>query len=193
MKKRLEYFVPTLIAFLTATSYVALKTSLFSAVKQPASHSVQIGKDYYVAVTLIELTEHNPEGEPWDEYNGTGPDIFYEIYWKGTRIFQSVVKEDSFVAKWSNAEIDLAKLAFEGGATSLDSLVQGARLNIKQGEDIELRVSDSDVVKDDLAGTKIIKTTDLLVGDTTYEYSKPGIKRLILRVSDLSQPPDVSR
>ena len=86
----------------------------------------------------------------------------------------------------------MAKLAISRG-TSIDSLVQAARLNIQPGESIEIVVYDSDVLKNDLAGKKFFASPDLKLSDTTYEFSEPGIKRMILRVQDMSQPPDVGR
>ena len=132
MRVRLNYFVPALIAAIAAGTYILVAPSRVSTTSVPST-KVQVGFDYYVSATVIELTELDPQGESWDS-NNSAPDIYYEIYWKGSRIFQSTTKDDSFIAKWSNAEIDLKQLALNGGTTSLDNLVQAARLNIKANE-----------------------------------------------------------
>ena len=188
MNKKVQYFVPALIALSAACLYLSILRH--APAQLPAQ--VELGKDYYVSAVLVELKERDAAGEPWDGYNETGPDIYYEIAWKGTRIFRSTSKDDTFVAKWSNAELNVARMALQG-ATSLETLVQAARINIKNNETIEVEVFDADAVQDDLAGKKSFETTELKVGDTTYEFSDTGIKRLILRVSDMTQPPDVSR
>ena len=192
MKRIFGYFVPALIALASALGYTA-------AIGRPAGDSIaQIpaqvvtGGDYYVSIPLIELSEYDSDGNSWDHNNGTGPDIFYEIFWKGHRIFKSGVKEDSFVAKWSNVEVDVAKLALSRG-TSIETLVQAARLNVQPGESIEVAVYDSDLMADDLAGRKTFASTDLKLGDTVYEFSDKGIKRLVLRVQDMSQLPDIAK
>ena len=191
MRVRLNYFVPALIAAIAAGTCSFGATSRVSTTSVPST-KVQVGFDYYVSATVIELTELDPQGESWDS-NNSAPDIYYEIYWKGSRIFQSTTKDDSFIAKWSNAEIDLKQLALNGGTTSLDNLVQAARLNIKADEHIELRVYDSDIVDSQIAGSVMFASKDLLVGDTTYEYIKPGVRRIVLRVSDMSKPVDVAK
>ena len=170
---------------------LAKPSGLSSSVTSPTK--VQIGKDYYVSASIVELTALNPDGNSWDSLTSSAPDIYYEIYWKGTRVFSSATKDDTFLAKWSNAEIDLKKLALNGGTTSLDNLIQAARLNIKEDENIEVRVYDSDVVESQLAGIKTFASRDLAIGDTSYEYKEPGIKRIILRVSDMSNPVDVAK
>ena len=192
MKIKLDCFVPALIAALAAGGYVLVKPSRLPSSGSP-QNKVQLGRDYYVSASTIELTELDSAGSAWDTLTGSAPDMYYEIYWKGTRVFSSTTKDDSFLAKWSNAEIDLKKLALNGGTTSLDNLIQAARLNIKENESIEVRVYDSDLVESHLAGIKTFPSKDLVIGDTSYEYTEPGIKRIVLRVSDMSNPVDVAR
>lgn len=189
--KRLHYFVPTLVVIIIGAGFYFWPSTQPVVSSVPAN--VGIGKDYYVFASLIELTEHNSEGEPWDSYNETGPDIFYEIFWKDTRIFKSSKKEDSFVARWTSAGIDLRDMAIGNSTASLDGVIQAARINIRENEKIQLRVHDSDVIKNDLAGEFEYSTTELKPGDTTYEYPTPGVRRLTLRVIDMQEPIDVSK
>jgi hypothetical protein len=159
----------------------------------PLQPRVIVGKDYYVTVSLLELSERDGAGNPWDSLTESGPDIFVQIYWKGNRIYQSTVKKDTFVAKWSNAELNLRDLALIGEKTSVDDAISAARINIKDGEAIEVRAYDADLLDNTLAGVKTYRLTDLRLGDTLYEYSAPGIKRLVLRVNDMSQAVDPLR
>ena len=136
--RRLHYFVPSIVV-----AIVGLGVYLWPNSNGEASGSLEpvlLGKDYYISAAVIELNELDPEGQPWDSYNNTGPDIYYEIYWKENLIYQSTVKEDSFVGRWTNAEINLRDVAIGSGTTSIDRVIQGARLNIRTGESIQFRV-----------------------------------------------------
>ncbi len=161
--------------------------------QNPMSGKAAVGKDYYVLASVIELSELDPEGNAWDSYNGTGPDIYYEIYWKDKRIFESTKKADTFVARWTSAGIDLRDMAIGDSTASLDGVIQAARLNIREGEKIQIRVYDSDVLKSDLAGQFEFVTSELQVGDTSYDYQTPGVRRLVIRVIDMQEPIDVSK
>jgi len=84
-------------------------------------------------------------------------------------------------------------LALIGEKTSVDDAISAARINIKDGESIEVRAYDADLLENTLAGVKTFQLTDLKLGDTPYEYPEPGIKRLVLRVNDMSQAVDPLR
>lgn len=191
MKRILSYLVPTCIVAIGGASYLTIRS--FQSPQVAAPDRVVLGRDYYVTATVIEVTEQNSAGESWDTYNSTGPDLQYEIYWRENRIFKSETKSDTFLGKWSNAELDVKKIAVNRGVTSLDSLQQGARVNVRTNEQIELRVYDSDAVDRELVGTQSFALPSLIIGDTTYQYKEPGIKRIVLRVRDMSLPPDVIR
>ncbi|MFN8389178.1 MAG: hypothetical protein U0136_02670 [Bdellovibrionota bacterium] len=154
---------------------------------------VEIGKDYYVSVALVELTEADDQGNRWDSFSESGPDITVQIAWNGSKIYESTVKRDTFVAKWSNAELNLRDIAISGLHTSMDDVIRAARINVKAGESIEIRVFDKDLLSDTLAGTKTFLMSDLREGDTTFTYDTAGIKRLTLRVADMSGTVDPLR
>lgn len=164
-----------------------------SAPPPPSNPPVTVGKDYYVTVALLELSEKDAAGNPWDSLDESGPDIYVEIFWKGNRIYKSTEKKDTFIAKWSNAELNLRSVALTGKSTSIDDTISAARVNIKPNESIEVRAYDADLLDNTLAGVRFFRMTDLKVGDTQYEYQGPGIKRIILRVNDMSQPVDPLR
>jgi len=183
--KRREYLYPALVALLGAGLGLLIAKSGTNG--SELTYRVELGKDYYVGVSLVELSETDSEGESWDSYNKSGPDIVVEIHWKGNRIYRSTKKEDSFIAHWSETELDLRNVALSGTGTSADSLIQAARLNIREGEDIEVKVFDADLVDDEFVGSKIFETADLVLGERSYNYEGPGIKRISLRVKELGQ------
>jgi hypothetical protein len=187
----IDYLKPAIIVAIIGATMYSTGLGGISGSGTPGPRAVEVGKDYYVTVALLEFSENDQNGEAWDHYNETGPDIYVEITWKGKRIYKSTTKEDSFVAKWSNAEFDLREMAIKGRTASMDDVIHAARVNIKDGEDIVVSAYDDDTLKSDLAGEKVIKLSELKVGDNLFTYDTPGIKRMILRISDMSEPVDV--
>lgn len=192
LRERLRRYTVFLIpcAIVAVTGMVFYLTEL---VKNPTEQQrVLQGGDYYVFVSLVELTEQNGAGEAWDLYNDSAPDIFVEMFWRGQRVFQSTTKEDTLIAKFSNTEVDLLNLALKGGRASLDETVHAARITVAEGETLEIRVYDSDLLgRAEPAGVRSFQTVDLLVGDTTYVFDEPGVRRIILRVLDMKGTPDL--
>ena len=189
----LGFIIPIAIVGLAAAGFYYLELLPQQTASGAAKQSkTVIGKDYYVLVTLVELSKSNLQNESWDEYNNSAPDISVEVFWKGQRVYRSSTKTDSFVAKWSNAEFDLIGMALSGKSTSVDEAIRAARINIRSGDEIEVRVYDEDLlgIKEE-AGRKRFATSDLTIGDTTYSYKEEGIKRIILRVLDMDSPPDM--
>lgn len=158
---------------------------------QPALSHVELGKDYYVSISLIEVSEKAPDGSSWDSTDSSAPDVYAEIYWRGNRLYQSTTKENTFLAKWSVAEVHLKDVLLKGAKTSVDDLIQAARLHIRSGETIQIKVFDSDLFQDTLIGEVSFPLTDLLVGEQTFSYSGSGLLRLGVRVNDMSQAVDV--
>jgi hypothetical protein len=151
-----------------------------------------LGQDYYVFVSLVELSDKNNNGIEWDEYPPSAPDIKVEIQWKNKIVYSSTTKDDTFLAKWSNASVDIMDLALSGKGASVDSAIQAARINISEKDYIEIRVFDVDLLgSSDLAGSKLIKSTDLVLGDQLLSYPSGAIRRIKLRVLSMDQAPDI--
>ncbi len=186
-------------AFAASVTLVAAALTTPAAVVRPApasaeatpSNPVTVERDYYVSVSLVEASERDGAGERWDSWSDSGPDIFVEIIWKDNRIYRSTTKRDTFVARWSTSELRLGDIALSGGHTSVDDLIQAARVHIRGGETIVVRVFDSDMVTNTLIGEKTFTLTDLREGETTYSFEGPGVVRLALQVRPLDQPVDL--
>ena len=67
--------------------------------------SLRDGETYYIFASEIELESTNMEGDPWDA-GENGPDIKYQILWKGNQVFQSEEKDDSLIADWSGLSLE---------------------------------------------------------------------------------------
>ena len=190
---RLRYYLyPVLVVALVGLVFAKLGISPSLGGSTPERRKVEIGKDYYVTVSLIELAATNGD-DSWDSVDESGPDIYVEIFWKGNRIYRSTTKDDTFVAKWSNAEMSLRDLAISGSKTSMDDLIRAARLNVRAGETIEIKVFESDLIGATAAGEMSLPVTGLEIGDHTYEFQTGGLRRIILRVLDMQDAVDPLR
>ena len=183
--------VPALLVVLAATVTTVVMRSSASSVKEALGRPVQPGGDYYLFIPLIELSERRPDGENWDSGESSAPDPYVEVFWQGHRVYQSSTKADTFVAKWSNSEVNIPDLALQRKASVEDTLA-AARIHVQPGETIEIRVYDEDPLgTSDLAGALKIDSTELRVGEETRLLAESGVKRLVLRVVPLGETPEL--
>jgi len=127
------------------------------------------GEHYYVLLSVIEVAARDEGDEAWDRVGGEAPDLFYEIHWQDQKVFESSVKDDTLVAKWSNVAIDIGDLV---EAVSLDDSIKAARITARTGEVLEFVVQDHDVTSDDPIGRWTVPVAELTVGD--QRWSKPA-------------------
>ncbi len=183
------YLYPLLVVGVVGAFLFALELAPPFGRQELSPPKVTLGRDYYVTVSLVELSPSDGDSL-WDPVDESGPDIFVEAYWMGNRIYRSTTKEDTFVAKWSNAELSLRDLALKGSNTSMDDLIRAARVNIRKDETIEIKVLESDLLTSSVAGTFTLTTSELFVGDHTYESPSGGVRRLTVRVLDMQNAVD---
>ena len=193
--RTLAFFsIPLVIVCVIGVVFFAFRQNepLVGSEAAEESKGVEIGKDYYVAVSVVEVAPNDLDGDAWDQVDASAPDLMVEIHWRGQRVYRSSVKEDSFVAKWSNAQLNLREIALTGKKTSVDEMIQGARINVKNDEQVEIRVFDEDLLgsREDI-GSLSLETSSLLLGDSSFEVPESAVKRLVLRVMDMSQTPDI--
>ena len=74
--------------------------------KPPAK--VEVDKDYYVIVTLMEFHPQKISGKKWDVPD-SAPDIFYELQWHGKTIFstENDVAKNALIAHWIGLGADI--------------------------------------------------------------------------------------
>ncbi len=195
MKKR-NLFLPILLAGISGAVTLWLRHGgpLSSSEEVNQKDLVAVGKDYYVSVKLVELESLDPRGNAWDSVDSSAPDISVDLLWRGQRVYRSTMKSDTLIAKWSNGEIDLRRIALTGEKTSVESLISAARISIHPKEQIELVVYDQDLLGvSDEAGRVLLETAKLKVGDTTIDKPAPGIRRIEVTVSSMDSLPDVGK
>ena len=146
--------------------------------------SLRDGETYYIFASEIELFSTNPKGDPWDA-GENGPDIKYQILWKGNQVFQSEEKDDSLIADWSGLSIEFDWSDLGGKTISTDEAIKAARIRNEEGGVFELVVEDEDAVDDDLAGRVEIKLDELKVGKNKRKLSKSttnAVRRINVQV-----------
>ena len=148
-----------------------------------APRLVEAEKRYYVLLAVLEVeAKADADGDSaWDTRDGA-PDLYYEVLWQDQVVFESSTKDDTLVARWSNAAIRVSDLVDE---VSLDGSIKAARITARLGDELEFRVYDADTIKDDFVGSWKTPVMSLQLGDQTLE--KPGgrIVSVVCRVVPL--------
>jgi len=134
-----------------------------SAPEPPPDPQVEDEVHYYVLLDLVEV-----EPGDWDA-DDSSPDLFYRIRWQGQEVFRSATKEDTLVAKWSNAAVGLGDVV---RAVSIDDSIKAARITARKGDVIEFAVYDEDLAVDDPVGSWSVPVEALHVGDQVFR--RPG-------------------
>lgn len=101
--------------------------------------------EFWVSVESAEVSSVTKDGKAWD-IDKSGPDVFYEIWWKGNRVYKSSVCTDTLIAKWDVQEIDVVKIL---RTRRIEASKAGAI--VKPGDDpqIVVKVFDSDITRND--------------------------------------------
>jgi hypothetical protein len=133
---------------------------------------------YVVFLSQIEVDHHQKDGGKWDATDG-GPDIRYDIYWRGNRVFRSSTREDTLVARWNQDEVGITDLI---AGVSEERTLKAARITAHPGEKIEFRVVDDDPVRNDDIGTWEVAVESLKTGDQVWSGPAPGILQAVCRV-----------
>jgi hypothetical protein len=156
-----------------------LRRSGLLAAEAPEEHvSVTADDQYLVLLSQIEVENLTPRGHRWDLTDG-GPDIRYDVYWRGDRIFQSSTREDTLLARWDPSEVGIGDLIH---GVSAESALKAARITVQRGEKLEFRVVDTDVVANDEIGRWEVPVESLQTGDQTWNQPAPGIRQAVCHV-----------
>ena len=161
--------VTSLVVVVAAGLPFLLRGDPVPATPEAGPPPLREGEHYYVLLSVIEVAARDEDGEAWDTVGEEAPDLFYEIHWQDQRVFESSVKDDTLVAKWSNVAVDIGDVV---KAVSLDDAIKAARITARTGEVLEFVVRDQDVASDDPIGRWTVPIADLRVGD--QKWFKPA-------------------
>jgi len=172
LRKLLTYIWPVVllgvvIGAATGTYYLIqrdLRSLPSNAQTLPATvpATILVGHDYYLWIRLIELLPKRLDGEPWDT-GGSGPDIHFSLIWKDNTIYASDKRTDTLIAKWDLLSADVFDLV-KTRKIDLESAIRMPIVHVDAGTVVQLNISDSDLTKDDQAGSIEIHPDTLLPG-----------------------------
>ena len=167
----------------------------FAAV-EPAG--LKPGHDYVVLIRASEVAPQGPGGKTWERGFEDGPDLAYDLAWRGNVIFTSPVADDTLIGRWEALNVDLMDTLQSGGnvdfgkALNNGAVVRTPARNLKGAADaLRVRVWDSDIFDNDEAGTVYLNLGELTEGDTelTFDGGEAGaVRRVSVRVTDREQP-----
>ena len=148
----------------------------------PLPPAVAAEQQYYVMLASLEVSPKDADGDAWDG-DGSGPDLYYEVFWQGQKVFESSTKDDTLVAKWSSSAIRIGDL-FE--AVSVDDSIKAARVSARAGQPLEIAVFDKDLGSDDEVARWSVDPLTLSVTDQRVKKPCPGIVSAVVRVLALN-------
>ncbi|MFH5805695.1 hypothetical protein [Alienimonas sp. DA493] len=165
--------------------------------------------DYVVLVRAVEVAPKGQGDKTWERGFDDGPDLAYDLSWRGNVIFTSSVVEDTLIGRWEAINVDVWNSVQNGGSVDLgQALNNGAVIRTPpapergEGENapptvdasagvLTVRVWDSDVFDNDEAGTVNLLMSDLTEGDSELRFDggeAGAIRRLSVRVTDREVP-----
>lgn len=132
----------------------------------------------------VRWTSRSRVGTPSDSLRGnnTGPDLYYDVYWQGNRVFRSSTCRNALVGHWSEAELDLGEL-LQGVSNARN---QKAAL-IRPGATVSIRVWDKDIIDDDPIGAWEYTVGSDASAAESLIYPSPAVKYAKVRVVELAK------
>ncbi|MEM9752941.1 MAG: hypothetical protein AAF916_06100 [Planctomycetota bacterium] len=158
--------------------------------------TLEPGRDYYVQVKLAELRPTHADGDPWDWWDESAPDVYYVMKWQDVKVFESVVRDDDFVARWDllGADVrDVVTGVMTGTAAEIDieSLINAQPIHVQADTTITVEIWENDRLDDQLVATLPIKLAEQREGTTRFRFSRdeqPELARLELTIIDCATP-----
>ncbi|WP_269540172.1 hypothetical protein [Cerasicoccus fimbriatus] len=148
--------------------------------KEPfTGNSLVAGRTYYIWVGEIAVYDVDWSNRAWDS-NGTGPDLYYELYSGNSMVFSSDVRTDTLVARWTPVGIDYmdeltTMLAGGKGKSSFEEFIQAGLFKATVDGEVGLRMKDNDFIDSTWAGLWGLPFEALHEGENVFtaEYSAP--------------------
>ncbi len=158
--------------------------------------TLKLNRDYYVQVKLAELRPTRADGKPWDWWDNSAPDVYWRMKWQDVVVFESVVRDDDFVARWDLIGTDIRNLVtgvVTGTAAEMDieSLINAQTIYVEADTTITVEIWEKDLLRDQLVATLPFKLAEQRVGTTRFRFSEaeqPELARLELTIIDCATP-----
>lgn len=154
-----------------ATSLIVNKSDSTSAQQIADEKQMHSEATYYLFLSEIEVHNKGLDGDKetdWDD-DDDAPDLFYEIYYQGKRVYKSVQRDDTFIANWRGITLPVA-------LEDLTSLVEG---------DININVDFEEIV--DASRVKGDSAIHIKIFDNDTLTPKDDVGHIDINVADLKE------
>ncbi|MEL7238029.1 MAG: hypothetical protein AAGK78_04140 [Planctomycetota bacterium] len=158
-----------------------------------ATPTLAVGDDYYAFVKLIEL-KPTKNGGRWDTASDSAPDIFFELYWNDTKIYEAEERDDRLIAEWDLLKLDVTD-ALLSGEIELGKAVNPPLVNVTAQGTLSIIVYDDDATLNDEAGRLVLTLAELRPGINTLVPDEGDVSRVLLDMvpRDISVPELIQR
>tara|TARA_Y100000588_G_scaffold281510_1_gene298563 strand:- start:809 stop:1540 length:732 start_codon:yes stop_codon:yes gene_type:complete len=181
----LTYAAPAVLVAVTVLIYFVFKPSDPEDVDGP-KEAVEIGKDYYVYVNLVELYPVDSNGNNWDgnpSGKNAAPDVRVYVFLKGVRQYTSDVVQDRLQAMWSGLRVDPSDIIAKG--LSLDNQIKVPRTSLAEGDEIVIEVKEVDPP---LGLSPSLPLSNLPgIGGKIEEWTEELVQRVTISIADLKE------
>ena len=171
------------VAVVGGAGFLIHRSNVFGPTAPRDEMAVSVNDQYLVFLSSVEVERSTISGSKWDMTDG-GPDVRYDVYWRGNRIFRSSVCDDTLLALWDQSEVGLRDLV-QGVSPERSS--KAARITAQAGETIEFRIIDDDTFDDDEIGRWSVAVDSLHIGEQVWSAPAPGVLRAVCRVLRVGQ------
>jgi hypothetical protein len=134
--------------------------------------------DYYVFVKLIEVNAKRGDGKSWDT-GGSAPDLYFNLFWNGTKIYTSPQRNDRLIAEWDLFSVNV-KDAILQGTIDIPSALNAPLVRAEPGGKLTIEVWDDDTTMSDLAGRYDYSMAMLHPGLNKLEPQGGAVNRIVL-------------
>ena len=166
------------VATVGGAGFLIHRSNALGTTPQRDELAIAVNDQYLVFLSAVEVDRSKISGSKWDMTDG-GPDVRYDVYWRGNRIFRSSVCGDTLLALWDQSEVGFRDLV-QGVSPERSS--KAARITAQAGETIEFRIIDEDPFEDDEVGRWSVAVDSLHTGEQAWSAPAPGVLRAVCRV-----------
>ena len=192
--------------YLPPPTPAAAKSAAPDPFAPPPKTPLKPDHDYVVLVRAIEVAPKGPGDKTWERGFEDGPDLQYDLGWRGNVIFTSGVATDTLIGRWEALNVDVWEAVQNGGSVDLGEALNngavirtppdpgdgmGAAAQDASAGVLTVRVWDSDLFDDDEAGTVKLLIGELVEGDSEFRFDggeAGAVRRVSVRVTDREVP-----
>jgi hypothetical protein len=136
---------------------------------------------YLISIVEAELPKSKGDGSSWD-WDNSGPDCFYEIWWRQNRIFSSSPVPDSLLPRWQERDLNLIDVIKTQG--DVRTRLNGAEFTPSPGDMVIVVLKDADIVEHELIDKIKVPVNTLKTGDQEIRGTYVRLRVRVLRLEN---------